>query len=454
MSGAGQPSATPRPVDPAVARRFLVLRHLLAPPRALPPGAESVLAVVDRLGSLQFDPLEVAGRNHDLVLQARIRGYRRQDTDELLYDRRLLFEAYNKGLSLLPTRELPWYRHTWDRHAERHGTGAFVEHREAVEVILARIRADGPLASIDFERGRPIDWYWGPTSQVRALLEALAEAGILGLARREGNRRYYDLLERLLPADLLAERIPEREQILHRLLSRFRAHGLLAAGGSSEIWLGTAPARAGRGRLPGPGRDELLPDLLARGELLPVAVGGLPAVRYLIADELPLLAQAEREIAAGTAPGAVKAGVTFLAPLDPLAWDRYLLRRLFGFDYVWEVYVPAERRRWGYYVLPLLFGDRFVGRIEPRIDRRTGQVRVLGLWWEAGFEPLAVPGFVAAFSDALADYLAFAGASRVRLPRTAVLRPFGAAVRAALADRLERPPRQRPTLKKTLPGPA
>ena len=69
-------------------------------------------------------------------------------------------------------------------------------------------------------------------------------------------------------------------------------------------------------------------------------------------------------------------------------WDRDLLLRLWGFDYRWEVYVPAAKRRWGYYVLPLLYGDRFVGRIEPRIDRKTGTLRILGLWWEDGFDPL------------------------------------------------------------------
>lgn len=96
----------------AVARRFLALRHGLAPPRSLPAEAESVMRVLDRLGSLQFDPLEVAGRNHDLVLLARIEGYRREWTDRLLYEARVLYETYNKGLSLVPTAELPLYRIT------------------------------------------------------------------------------------------------------------------------------------------------------------------------------------------------------------------------------------------------------------------------------------------------------------------------------------------------------
>ena len=103
---------TTQSIDRATARRFLVRRHLLAPPRSLPPEPASVKLVFDRLGSIQFDPLEVAGRNHDLVLAARIAGYQRAWTDALLYDERWLYETYNKGLSLVPTTELPWYRIT------------------------------------------------------------------------------------------------------------------------------------------------------------------------------------------------------------------------------------------------------------------------------------------------------------------------------------------------------
>jgi len=393
-----------------VARRFLVLRHLLAPPRSLPPEPASVLAVVDRIGSLQFDPLEVAGRNHDLVLHARIAGYRRALTDDLLYRERHLFEAYNKSLNILPTAELPWYRIAWDRSRHRHDAGAFDEHAPLVEEMLARIRDGGPLSPAAMGPRAAIDWYWGPTNQVRALLEALAEAGIIGISRREGNRRIYDLTERLYPADLLAERRSPRESYRHRLLSRYRAVGLLGRTGQPEIFLGATPRTYDVDRFT---RGELLAELLERGTLAPADVEGVRGDRFLLTAELPILAQAEREVAEGLPPGGEPASVVFLAPLDPLAWDRDLLRSLFGFDYVWEVYVPEKRRRWGYYVLPILFGDRIVGRIEPRIERAARVVRVKRTWWEAGVDPLAEPGLAAALGDALAAYREFAGATRV-----------------------------------------
>ena len=175
-------------------------RHLLAPPRALPAERDSVMQVMARLGSFQFDPLDIAGRNHDLLLNSRIAGFQRGWTDELLYEERVLFEAYNKGLSILPTTELPWYRVNWDRSRARHEVEAFQEHADLVAELLDRIRRDGPLSSTDIEPRASIDWYWRPTNQVRAILEALAEAGILGISRREGNRRIYDLAERLFPA--------------------------------------------------------------------------------------------------------------------------------------------------------------------------------------------------------------------------------------------------------------
>jgi uncharacterized protein YcaQ len=125
--------------------------------------------------------------------------------------------------------------------------------------------------------------------------------------------------------------------------------------------------------------------------------------------------------------------VAFLAPLDPLAWDRDFLRQCFDFDYIWEVYVPSAKRRWGYYVLPVLFGDRLVGRIEPRIDRKADRLRILGAWWEDGFDPLAEAGFIEGLAAAIDAHRRFAGVRRVAWPRTARLRGLGGELRPLLA---------------------
>jgi len=275
----------PIPVSAAAARRFLVQRHLLAPARALPAGLDGVRAAFERLGSIQFDPLAVAGRNHDLVLHARVSEYDPAWTSELLYGSRELFETYNKGLSLLPTSELPWHRLSWDRFLAAHADDAFVRHSETMEHVLERIREDGPLSSLDFEKRATVDWYWGPTSEVRAVLEALSEAGIISLSRRDGNRRYFDLTERLYPAELLEIRPDERDQRRHKLLSRYRAHGLLGEGGQTELWYGIAPARR---RATDPAdlitRTDLRAELVAAGDLVPVMVEGVRGVRYVLGE--------------------------------------------------------------------------------------------------------------------------------------------------------------------------
>ena len=428
-----EPVTPPIDLDRTTARRFLVARHLLAPPRSMPASAGSVMTVMARLGSLQFDPLDVTGRNHDLVLAARLDGYRRSIADGLLYSDRLLYETYNKGLSIVPTAELPYYRITWDRNRDEHGATTFAEHASLVAELLDRIREDGPLSSTDVEPRPAIDWYWRPTNMVRAVLEALAEAGILGLARREGNRRVYDLVERLFPSDLLAQRPPKPDQWRHKLLSRYRAHGLLGRTGSAELWIGTSPSRReATDRAYLPTRKDLLNELVARGELVLVAVDGVRGDRFVLADEVPLLEAAR---APGPHETAIASGVAFLAPLDPFVWDRDLLRSLFDFDYVWEVYVPARKRRWGYYVLPLLYGDRLVGGIEPRFDRRAGTLRVIDIWWQDEFEPFEDPQFIDALADVLTAHATFGGVGRVVLPRTARHRPLAQALRERLVSR-------------------
>jgi uncharacterized protein len=383
------------------ARRFLVARHFLAPARSLEGGPEAVLEVFRKFGSIQFDPLSVAGRNHDLVLHARVAGYDPAWCD-LLYERREVFEAYNKGLSLVPTSDYPWFRWTtWSQGSAR----LLAENADVAEQVLERIRAEGPLSALDFERsrGRTTDWFGLPTNVVRAVLEASAVTGVLGLARRDGNRRYYDLLERLLPRDVVEPRVPLRDQVRHKLLSRYRAHGLLGVGGGGDIFGGLGPAKPDPALPEHPGRTALREELIEDGELVPVEVESVRGKRFVLREEVELLA----------APPEPPVSVAFLPPFDPLVWDRGLLGSLFEFDYVWELFFPPDKRRFGWYVLPILFRDRFVGRIEPRIDRAGGGVQVLGLWWEEGFQARRADGFVDTMRDALRAYLNFTAASRL-----------------------------------------
>jgi hypothetical protein len=354
-----------------------------------------VLEVFRKLGSIQFDPIAVAGRNHDLVLHARVAGYEPAWCD-LLYERREIFEATNKALSFVPTSEYPWFRHPMGRKGPRFHNAALTDNAAVAERVLERIRAEGPLSTHDFEpeAGATKDWFGMPENAVRSVLEAFTVTGVIGLARREGKTRYYDLLERLLPADVVAREVPEREQLQHKLLSRYRAHGLLAAGGAGGTFARIADP---------PERKELQKEMVELGALVPVDVEGMRGKRFVVDEELPLL----------QSPPQPSPSVAFIAPFDSLLWDTALLASLFDFEYVWEGFFPAAKRRWGYYVLPIVFRDRFVGRIEPRIDHAESRVEVLNLWWEERFAPSRAEGFVDAMHDALRAYLQFAAADQL-----------------------------------------
>jgi uncharacterized protein YcaQ len=377
-----------------------VARQLLAPARSLAGGPDAVLKVFRRLGSLQFDPLAIAGRTHDLALHARVADYDPGWCDRL-YERREIFEAYNKGLSLVPTSEFPWFRGTLSLNAPR----TLAENGDVAKRVLDRIRADGPLSALDFERerGTTTDWFGLPTNAVRAVLEAYAVTGVLGLARRDENRKYYDLIERLLPADVLARKLTPAEQLRHKLLSRYRAHGLLGVSGAGDVFGGIGPAKPDA-RWPGyPGRNALREELVERGDLVPVEVEGVRGKRFVVNEDVNLL----------EAPPNPPPSVAFVPPFDAIIWDRGLLGSLFEFEYVWELFLPPAKRRWGWYVLPIVFRDRFVGRFEPRIERAEARVEVIDAWWEEGFSPRRADGFVDAMRDALRAYLRFAGADRL-----------------------------------------
>jgi uncharacterized protein YcaQ len=238
------------------------------------------------------------------------------------------------------------------------------------------------------------------------VLEAYTVTGELGLERREGSRRYYDVVERLLPPDVLSREVPIGEQLRHKMLSRYRAHGLLGVSSGGDVFGGIGPAKPDPRYPEYPGRHALREGLVEEGELVPVEVESTKGKRFVLRDEVELLAS----------PPELPPSVAFLSPFDPLIWDRALLGSLFEFDYVWDLFHPPAKRRFGWYVLPVLFRDRFVGRFEPRIDREGGRVEVLGLWWEEGFVPRRAEGFVDAMREALRAYLSFAGASRLEWP--------------------------------------
>ena len=273
------------------------------------------------------------------------------------------------------------------------------------ERVLERIRADGPLSSLDFERerGSTTDWFGAPTNVVRAVLEAYAVTGVLGLARRDGNRRYYDLIERLVPADVLTRKSRCAKHSGTRCCRAIaRTASWEPAGG--DIFSGLGPAKPDPEQAELPGTDRTAPGAHRRGR---ARSGGGSTVCAASASSFATRSTSSQHRRSRRHPWRFSRRSTRSSGTAPFS------RSLFDFDYVWELFFPPEKRRWGWYVLPILFRDRLVGRIEPRIDRDGGRVEVIGLWWEDGFNPARADGFVDAMREALRAYLRFAGVDRL-----------------------------------------
>lgn len=371
----------------ADARRLLV-RHHFEP--------TSVPGVFDRLGSVQFDPLRPLGCNHDLVLQARVRGYRLGDWEATAYRDRLVYDGWDKQASLVRMRDWPQRRvyHRW--HAPRWRQRVLDPHPEAVERVLAELTERGPLSSTDVEHQVHVEawqgsWY-GP-KLTKHVLRALWHTGRVVTSHRRNGHHVYDLAERIVPQPLLAAAPgDDAESARWLILLRHQAVGLLRPGANGEVWsLGISASE----------RRALLGDLLAEGDLAAVEVEGvgfhaLPAV--LATLDLPALEPEMR----------------FLAPLDQLMWDRSAVAHLFDFDYVWEVYKPAAKRRWGYYVLPVMHGDRFVARFDGKLDGETWRVR--RWWWEDDAD--VTPSRLLALERAAAAFARYLGAHKVAVGRS------------------------------------
>lgn len=376
------------------ARRFLLAHQSLWPPRPL-HGKIGVLEFIRSVGSIQFDPINVVGRNPDLVLQSRVRDYRPEMLDELLYEGRQLMDGWDKLASIYAVEDWPYFARQRARMVARFGVPNEIVMQIAPH-ILQQIEQRGPLCSLDFKDDQKTDWAWGPTKVSRAGLEGLYAMGQLGVHHRVNNRRYFERIEKLLPTDLLAALAPHSDEIAYQewhVLRRIGSLGL-ALLNAGEHWLGII-------NLKSPRRREIIKRLVARGEIIPVNIAEISdKTFYLRARDLPALERVQSE---NPQPGAA-----FLAPLDNLLWNRKKNGWLFDFEYIWEVYKPKQLRQYGYYVLPVLYGDQFIARCDYAFDKKARKLTLQNWWWEYGVQPDV--RMKTALSAALQDFITYLGA--------------------------------------------
>ncbi len=337
--------------------------------RSWPAGTDGVVALLDALEWIQLDPIDRVGQNADLVASARCAGLVRGQVHRALAGRS--FEHFAKERCILHPRHFAHYRGQavetpWWRHSERMARLP----ASLLAEVLGEVRERGPLPVDRLSpRGKvsPMDWAgWKSTSRAEVLaLEVLwTRCEVVVSGRDARGRRVVDLPERALPPEALTA-VPVGSFAETMLLARVRSCGLLSRN-SGPTWSMLADART----------DGTVERLLAAGTLAAVRVGRRP---YLTLPESLVLPVHDVLHAASTTSAV-------LGPLDPLLWNRDLVRDAFGFDYLWEVYKPAAQRSWGYYVCPLLVGGELAGRFEARRD--GGILRVERTWGNlTGAEP-------------------------------------------------------------------
>ena len=379
----------------------MLAAHGLLPPRNC-EGKEGVLRVIRALKAIQFDPINVIGRNPDLVLQSRVVDYRPSMLDELLYEERRLLDGWDKMSCIYPVEDWPFFARQRKKMIEEHGNADDVPMQVAPD-ILEKIKQKGPQSSLDFKMDEKADWSWGPAKTSRVALEALYAMGKIGIHHREGNRRYFGRIENLLPDGLLNAPDPnptlEAYQTWH--IRRRIASLKFAHAHAGVHWGGMIGVKTRR-------RRKLINELCRRGEIRAVGIEEMPERVFFIQDQdVDLLRE-------GSSKREHPPEGAFIAPLDNLLWDRDLIQWLFDFEYAWEVYKPAKERTFGYYVLPVLYGDDFVGRVEPVFDRETRCLTIKDWWWEDGVQKTTE--MREAIEDCLGDFMAYLGAEEVRLP--------------------------------------
>lgn len=369
------------------ARRFMLRHHDLLPPRSL-SGKAGAIEIVKRLGCIQFDPVNVVGWNPDLVLQARLNDYTAPMLDDLLYNDRVFWDGFDKVQSIYLTEDWP---HFTRRRIHNRENQRFTEEepQRLQPLLLEKIRENGPLSSVDLEDKTRIGGFWGfPIRVERAALEDLYNMGYIGIHHRVGTRRYFDVVENLLPRELLNASDPHASDEDYRdwhVMRRVGSLGL-AHPGAGDRWLGILGAKSD-------GRTSAMLRLLERGELLPVTVEGVNNQTFVLraCDAACLDDTLQSDLP--------DPAVTFLAPLDNFLWHRDMLRWIFNFDYTWEVYMPAEKRKFGHYVLPVLYGEQFIARAELFYQRKNKALVLRNWWWESGAP--AGAGVAAALADGL-----------------------------------------------------
>jgi uncharacterized protein YcaQ len=343
------------PLSLVHARRVLSHVHGFA---SLRKGEEGIEEFFQRHKCIQQDPIDVAGRNADLTLVSRVSDYRQEYLYSLLYSKRRLFEYFCKMMSVLPMETFPIFRHKMKAFEEKVAP-FFKEYRREVRQVLHTAQRD-PVSSRELEDFGKSEWGWGRPAKIsNILLTRLWVSGRLMIHHREGALKYYALTEDIIPANILTASPPkkgeDRKEIAWIIVSSSR---LVSPSKAPEQWYDVGKTSEVK---------QILLELEREEKVFSLKIEGYKDALYAPIEDKDIWENPSfRE----------EDFVRFMAPLDPLLWNRFLFNSLYDTDYRWEVYKKPHERKYGYYCLPILFNDNIVGYIDPFFRRKEGILEV------------------------------------------------------------------------------
>ncbi len=344
------------------------------PPVTATSGPEWVHQGLLRLAHVQVDSIAAVQRAHHHILFTRNRRYRPAHLRKALEVDRTVFETWTHSAAVLPVDFYPWWKHYFRRfrNGETHpGYSQYFSHVTASmrSRVLRAIRERGPLAPREIV-SKKVEWtdpYFSRPTLAKMTMEYLWRAGALAVASRNGQEKVYDLAERVIPEYHFQRTVTKSQFIDWACVEALQRLVAATPAQISRFFhaVSIEEARAWCEKNCGK-RVQAVAMTCADGEVL----RGLYAPAPLV-DRLDAFPEPPDEL-------------RVLNPFDPLVHDRGSRRtqRIFGFEHRMEIWVPPEKRQYGYYVLPIMEGRRFTGRVDAKLERADGSLRVLGLWWE------------------------------------------------------------------------
>lgn len=359
-------------------RRFILGQQGLWPGRRFKGtlGAESALRQME---GLQLDPLTMVARSQDIAMHGRVLNYKPAQLYKMAYQQRKAFD-YGGLLFMYPMNEFPYWR-LHMKHRQQQGINyESFKHPPAdlVKFVLDELRERGPLGNRDFEGAKVKAWSYRGRKEASIALFYLWLTGEVMITNRKGFDRIYDLRERVLPSEF-DYAVPDSEAEDY-----FSRKSIAFLGMARESTWRTTFGDYLHRKVTHTEAKERVERLIEQGSVSRVRVEDSKDNYLYLNSDQPLLSELEADrIPKKWRPlgTSTQEEITFLAPLEIVS-ARGRAKKVFDFEYLWEVYKPAHLRRWGYYTLPILYGDDLVARLDPKLDRKTNTLHILGFWFE------------------------------------------------------------------------